>query len=299
MTTPTTSAPTAVLLTVWREIRLSWLFIRVDRWTTVFPGTCFVTAAAVHARLAPREAAVTVVLGAVYFWLFIYEHTLANQLVGVEEDRHNKPFRPLVTGEATIRGARLRLAVVRIAFPVYGYCLGVLKWALMWQILSLLQHEYGWGRHWLGRNLYAGIGVIAQLAAAWEMVTVPTPDAWRWIWTLTITVTFLMSVQDLRDMHGDRLVHRSTMPLVFGELPTRGFLCAGFAVGPVFIHSFLMAPAGPRWWFVATDVLLCALSLVLAARVWLLRGPESDQRSYRLVEQWYTFALAASIYTLR
>lgn len=299
MTTLTTRAPAAVLQTVWREIRLSWLFIRADRWTTVFPATCFVTAAAVHARLAPREAAVAVALGALYFWLFVYEHTLANQLVGVEEDRVNKPFRPLVTGDSSIRGARLRLTAVRIAFPAYGYCLGVLEWALMWQILSLLQHEYGWGRHWAGRNLYAGIGVIAQLAAAWEMVTALTPDAWRWIVTLTVTVTFLMSVQDLRDITGDRAVRRSTMPLVFGERRTRVFLCAGFAVGPVAIHHFLMAPAGPHWWIVATDVLLGGLSLLLAARVVLLRGPEEDQRTYRLVEQWYTLALASTLYTLR
>lgn len=299
MTTTTTIAPAAVLRTAWREIRLSWLFISADRWTTIFPATCFVVAAIVHARLPPAEAVATVALGALYFWLFVYEHTLANQLVGVEEDRINKPFRPLVTGQSTIRGARLRLVAVRVAFPVYGYVLGVLEWALLWQALSLLQHEYGWGRHWLGRNLYAGIGVIAQLAAAWEIVTGITPDAWRWIVTLTITVTLLMSVQDLRDITGDRAIHRSTMPLVFGETQTRIFLCAGFAVGPAAIHHFLMAPAGPHWWIVATDVLLGGLSLLLSVRVVLLRGREHDQRSYRLVEQWYTLALAASIYTLR
>ncbi|GGY07779.1 UbiA family prenyltransferase [Streptomyces minutiscleroticus] len=295
----TLTAPVVVLQSAWHEIRLSWLFISADRWTTVFPATCFVMAAVVHARLSVPEAAVTVVLGALYFWLFVYEHTLANQLVGVEEDRVNKPFRPLVTGRSSMRGARLRLIVVRIVFPLYGYCLGVLEWALMWQILSLLQHEYGWGRHWVGRNLYAGIGVVAQLAAAWQIVTVITPDAWRWIVTLTVTVTFLMSVQDLRDITGDRAVHRSTMPLVFGETRTRVFLCCGFAVGPVAIHYFLMAPAAQHWWIVATDVLLGALSLLLSVRVVLLRGREADQRSYRLVEQWYTLALAASIYTLR
>ncbi|WP_416518920.1 UbiA family prenyltransferase [Streptomyces achromogenes] len=295
----TTIAPAAVLQTAWREIRLSWLFIRADRWTTIFPATCFVTAAVVHARLPPSAAAVTLVGGALYFWLFVYEHTLANQLVGVEEDRVNKPFRPLVTGQSSVRGARLRLNAVRVLFPVYGYCLGVLEWALMWQILSLLQHEYGWGRHWLGRNLYAGVGVVAQLAAAWEMVTAMSPDAWRWIVTLAITVTLLMSVQDLRDITGDRAVHRSTMPLVFGERPTRVFLCAGFALGPLAIHHFLMEPAGPHWWIIATDVVLCGLSLLLSVRVVLARGREQDQRTYRLVEQWYTLALAASVYTLR
>jgi 4-hydroxybenzoate polyprenyltransferase len=295
----TTTAPAVVLQSAWREIRLSWLFISADRWTTIFPATCFVMAAIVHARLPPSEAVLVLVSGALYFWLFVYEHTLANQLVGVEEDRVNKPFRPLVTGQSSIRGARLRLNAVRVVFPVYGYCLGVLEWALMWQILSLLQHEYGWGRHWLGRNLYAGIGVVAQLAAAWEMVTVMTPDAWRWIMTLTVTVTLLMSVQDLRDITGDRAVHRSTMPLVFGERPTRVFLCTGFAVGPLAIHHFLMEPAGPHWWIIATDVVLCGLSLVLSVRVMRLRGREADQRSYRLVEQWYTLALAASVYTLR
>ncbi|GAA0450476.1 UbiA family prenyltransferase [Streptomyces olivaceiscleroticus] len=299
MTTLTTRAPTAILQSAWREIHLSWLFIRTDRWTTVFPATCFVMAATVNARLSPYETAVSVGLGALYFWLFVYEHTLANQLVGVDEDRINKPFRPLVTGHSTLRGARLRLIAVRVTFPVYGYCLGILKWALLWQILSLLQHEYGWGRHWLGRNLYAGIGVVAQLAAAWEIVGVLTPYAWRWIVTLTVTVTLLMSVQDLRDINGDRAVNRSTMPLVLGETRTRIFLCIGFAVGPVAIHHFLMAPAGPHWWTVATDVLLGSLSLLLAARVVLFRCLAHDRRTYRLVEQWYTLALAASIYTLR
>ncbi|MFH9657695.1 UbiA family prenyltransferase [Streptomyces sp. NPDC017248] len=299
MTTTTTTAPAAVLQSAWREIRLSWLFISADRWTTIFPATCFVVAAVVHARLSPPDAVFTLAGGALYFWLFVYEHTLANQLVGVEEDRVNKPFRPLVTGQSTVRGARLRLYAVRVLFPLYGYWLGVLEWALMWQVLSLLQHEYGWGRHWLGRNLYAGLGVIAQLAAAWGMVTAVTPDAWRWIVTLTVTVTLLMSVQDLRDMTGDRAVRRSTMPLVFGETPTRVFLCTGFAVGPVAIHYFLMEPAGRHWWAVATDVLLGGLSLLLAVRVMRLRGREHDQRSYRLVEQWYTLALAASVYTLR
>jgi 4-hydroxybenzoate polyprenyltransferase len=295
----TTTAPAAVLQTAWREIRLSWLFISADRWTTIFPATCFVMAAVVHARLPAPEAAVALVSGAVYFWLFVYEHTLANQLVGLEEDRVNKPFRPLVTGQSSIRGARLRLYAVRVLFPLYGYALGVLEWALMWQVLSVLQHQYGWGRHWLGRNLYAGLGVIAQLAAAWQMVTVITPGAWRWIATLTVTVTMLMSVQDLRDMSGDRVVRRSTMPLVFGETRTRVFLSTGFAAGPLAIHYFLKEPAGRHWWVTATDVALGALSLLLSVRVMRLRGREHDQRSYRLVEQWYTLALAASVYTLR
>ncbi|URM90559.1 UbiA family prenyltransferase [Streptomyces sp. MRC013] len=299
MTTMTTGTRGTVWRTVWREIHLSWLFIRSDRWTTIFPATCFVLAAAVHTRLSPGETAVAVALGTLYFWLFVYEHTLANQLVGVEEDRVNKPLRPLVSGRSSIRGARLRLIAVRVAFPVYGYCLGVLEWALLWQVLSLLQHECGWGRHWLGRNLYAGIGVVAQLAAAWEIVAPVTPDAWRWIATLTVTVTLLMSVQDLRDITGDRAVGRSTMPLVFGEWNTRVFLCAGFALGPLAIHHFLMAPAGPHWWVLATDAVLGGLSLLLAFRVVLRRGRRSDQHTYRLVEQWYTLALAASLYILR
>ncbi|WP_031055880.1 UbiA family prenyltransferase [Streptomyces ochraceiscleroticus] len=299
MTTLTTSAPATVAHTIWREVRVSWLFIRVDRWATVFPATCFVMAAASHARLAPGEAVAVVAAGALYFWLFVYEHSLANQIVGVEEDRVNKPARPLVTGQSSVRGARLRLAAVRILFPLYGYCLGVLEWALLWQLLSLLHNGYGWSRHWLGRNLYVGIGIVAQLPAAWEIATGLTPYAWRWIATLAITASLLISVQDLRDMAGDRAVHRSTMPIVLGERRTRILLCVGFAVGPAAIHHFLMAPAGTHWWTVATDVLLGGWSLLLAARVALLRGPENDQRTYRLVEQWYTFALAASIYTLR
>ncbi|MCQ0001367.1 hypothetical protein [Streptomyces sudanensis] len=53
MTTMTTNTRRTVWRTVWREIHVSWLFIRSDRWTTLFPATCFVLAAAVHTRLPP------------------------------------------------------------------------------------------------------------------------------------------------------------------------------------------------------------------------------------------------------
>ncbi|HEV7625586.1 MAG TPA: prenyltransferase, partial [Streptomyces sp.] len=61
---------------MWREVFVSWRFISNDLFSTVVPASCFVVAAIRHTRSGPAEAAVTVVGGLLYFWLFIYGSSL-------------------------------------------------------------------------------------------------------------------------------------------------------------------------------------------------------------------------------
>ncbi|MFJ2899992.1 UbiA family prenyltransferase [Streptomyces sp. NPDC087218] len=290
---PLASACRAVV----NEIQISCRFISNDVWTTVLPATAFVLAAGRHSGHSGGRIAVDFLCGALYFWLYIYGFTLTNQLYGVEEDRVNKPFRPLVTGRSSYRGAQRRAMVVLLLFPLVAWWFGVLFWALAWEATYLLTNVARWERHWFLKNLSMGIGVTVQLAAAWSIVTPLTPLAWRWVMTLAVSIWLLIPLQDLRDVKGDLVNDRKTFPIALGERFTRVYLATGFALLPVVVHLLLVAP-GRSSWGLLLDAVLAAISWLVAVRVVTRRAPEEDHVTYRRFEQWYTLALITAIIVL-
>lgn len=116
-------------------------------------------------------------------------------------------------------------------------------------------------------------GAIAQLAAAWQMVRPLTPEAWTWLLVPAITLLSNASLQDLRDIEGDRMNRRRTMPIVFGEWPTRIFVAIAFILLAVLSHIALFVPTGLSAGTLLLDVLLAALCVVIGGRVLLLRNP--------------------------
>ncbi|MFD0344099.1 UbiA family prenyltransferase [Streptomyces sp. NPDC127117] len=290
---PLASACRAVV----NEIQISCRFISNDVWTTVLPATAFVLAAGRHSGHSGGRIAVDFLCGALYFWLYIYGFTLTNQLYGVEEDRVNKPFRPLVTGRSSYRGAQRRAVVVLLLFPLVAWWFGVLFWALAWEATYLLTNVARWERHWFLKNLSMGIGVTVQLAAAWSIVTPLTPLAWRWVMTLAVSIWLLIPLQDLRDVKGDLVNDRKTFPIALGERFTRVYLATGFALLPVVVHLLLVAPDRSSWGLLL-DAVLAAISWLVAVRVVTRRAPEEDHVTYRRFEQWYTLALITAIIVL-
>ncbi|MFD7529762.1 MULTISPECIES: UbiA family prenyltransferase [unclassified Streptomyces] len=290
---PLASACRAVV----NEIQISCRFISNDVWTTVLPATAFVLAAGRHSGHSGGRIAVDFLCGALYFWLYVYGFTLTNQLYGVEEDRVNKPFRPLVTGRSSYRGAQRRAIVVLLLFPLVAWWFGVLFWALAWEATYLLTNVARWERHWFVKNLSMGIGVTVQLAAAWSIVTPLTPLAWRWVLTLAVSIWLLIPLQDLRDVKGDLVNDRKTFPIALGERFTRVYLATGFALLPVVVHLLLVAP-GRSSWGLLLDAVLAAISWLVAVRVVTRRAPEEDHVTYRRFEQWYTLALITAIIVL-
>src|SRR5262245_10256985 len=136
-----------------REIHLSWQFNKYDISTTIMPGLMF-TLAAWH-RSSPIWSALPemIVRAAIYFWLYACGFCYSNQIAGIQEDRLNKSDRPLVTGIVSVRGAWLRWIAIMLLFDLVGWSMGVLEWAVMWQIILVLHNFGGWDRHWFTKNL--------------------------------------------------------------------------------------------------------------------------------------------------
>lgn len=282
-----------------REIQLNWRFVGRDASTTIIPGMLFLIAAGTNRRMPMEVLLPTLLRGLTYFWLYVTIFCLSNQLVGMEEDRANKPDRPLVSGAVSRRGAYVRWLAAMLLFPLLAWWFGgfdVLKWALLWQIVVLLHNFLGWGDRWITKNAAMMLGTMAQLAAAWQLAAPTIPaEAWRWILLISLVVFPLVSVQDLRDMTGDRTIGRRTMPLAVGEHATRWFVCICFILVIPAIHFGLMRPAGLNSQVIACDLAVAGISLLIALRVVTRRLPRHDHRTYMLFTYWYCGLLASAI----
>lgn len=285
-------------ISVSRELGLIWAFIRYDISTTLMPALLFTLAAYKSATLGLLTGLGTIALSLVYFTLYVYVFCLSNQLVGIEEDRRNKPDRPIVAGLVTPAGAQARMYVAMILFALLGQVLGVALWTGLWLLVVLLHNQYGWSWHWFGKNLCMALGVLAELAGAWQLVAPLSLNAFIWTGMIALVMFPLVAVQDLRDMRGDRAIGRRTFPLVFGERPTRRFLAVGFCILPVLMHITVTRVSVLSPAVLLCDLILALVSLVIAARVLLLRGQAADHRTYMLFTYWYCTALATAIVIL-
>jgi len=284
------------LVAVARELSLTWGFVRYDFSATVVPATLGMVAAA---RVEGDVQPATLGLGAVYFLLYVYAFAVSNQIIGVEEDRRNKPDRPLPSGLVALRGAWVRWVLAMLLFPILGAALGVARWALLWQLCFCLYNFGGFARHWATKSLIMGVGLVAQLAAAWGIVG-PMPGlAWRFISGLAVVAFVFCNIQDLRDVAGDRTLARRTLPIVYGMRRTCIVLAVLFAVGlPLLTHAWLFVGVPVGFGMVACLVVLDGLSLWIAARLLLDQRPSGLHRSYMLFTYWYCLALASACVVL-
>jgi (R)-axinyssene synthase len=280
------------------ELRLSWAFIAGDLSSAVVPPLLFSLVAWKVDGAVWGHLPAVLARSLLYFWLYIYTFCLANQLAGIEEDRTNKPHRPLVTGMVTPEAARLRLYVTMALFLLVGAGLGVLVYAALWLLVIVVHNLANLSRHWVVKNSCMSVGIIVQLGAAWQLITPLTEEAWRWILFPAVVILPLVSLQDLRDMAGDALAGRCTFPQRYGERFTRRFLGVFFGVLPVAIHFVLMRPLSARPLVWMCDAGLTLLSLLIAVRVVWLHSSTQDHRTYLLLTYWYCALLASALILL-
>jgi 4-hydroxybenzoate polyprenyltransferase len=300
------------------EIQLNWLFIRRDITIAIVPGLIFSLTALKNHPTTFGNSLEHLVVSIIYFWLCLTSFCMSNQLTNVKEDKLNKPDRPLVIGFVSYRGTELRWYLVMILFPLLAWKLGVLEWALLWQVNLIIYEFFGYSKHWVAKNFLAGLNTISQIAAAWQMIAPITPVVWKWILVLGIVLILLFHVQDLRDIEGDRAINRYTFPIVFGELPTRIILSLGFGVLPLGIHLFLISPAfdiqnlassaftltwktlNPQTsTAILWDFVQAILSWRISFRVLRYKTPKADHNTYMLFTYWYCLILTSSIFLLR
>ncbi|MDP9867999.1 MULTISPECIES: UbiA family prenyltransferase [Streptosporangium] len=293
------AARPAALSRVLHEAVVTWRFVYRDLSSTVIPVWLFGGAAAVHHGLPPASALAAAGRSTVWALLYLYTFCVSNQISGVEEDRVNKPDRPLASGAVTVAGAWLRWWAATAAFAVTGLLLGVPGWTFAWLAVTVLHNFAGWSRWGPAKNLCMVLGTIVQLAAAWTTAGPLDGTAWRWILAVSVIIGGAgMHVQDLRDMAGDRLAGRRTLPLLFGEDATRRHLAVVMAAMPLLLAPVLYAPEGEPLTAAVCAFFLATVCWRIAWRVIRLRGAGDDHRTYMLYTYMFCYVLLSGMFVL-
>ena len=230
---------------------------------------------------------------------------IINQVYDIEIDRINKPHRPLVTGELSLKHASWGAAVMYLfsIVPIWWvvpppYDTGfqartfapLTAHACFWIYFGMLLCTLIYSVPAMGRTKRLGIWANATIAVArgelvqvggWALfapVTVVEP------WYLGSVFFFFLlgaaSTKDFSDMEGDRRGGCRTLPIAYG--PTK----AAWMISPAFILPWLMFPLGA--WLPApgggralagTPALLALLGVALIlwggyALLLILRNPD-------------------------
>ncbi|MFY0252887.1 UbiA family prenyltransferase [Chitinophaga sp. 30R24] len=279
------------------EINLVWKFVENDLWDTIVP--CLVTfiTAFYYCKLPLKAFPIAFLIAVIYTFLYILTFCVTNQLYSVEEDRLNKPTRPLVTGFVTLPEAKKRLLIYNILFIVSGILFHVFLLALAWMIITYILCKYG-SAHWITKNLVCiTAGTITLLAAEWKIVGGITGGVWQFIIILSFWAGFGLPVQDMRDQAGDKIMGRKTLPLAIGDLKARYFLCAYyFSVSPLLFGAAILSQIDLSTLF-SNTLVLAILGVqtcwhwAIGVRLLLKRTPQEDDATYH----WFVYMFIIGI----
>ncbi|KAJ7916721.1 UbiA prenyltransferase family-domain-containing protein [Mycena leptocephala] len=243
------------------ELRVFWDFTWRDWSASLIPGAMYTIAALRSLDSAPSELIIrSLVRSLIYFLLYIYSFDIANQINGVAEDRVNKPDRPLSSGRVTLQGAYIRWYATTALHLVLGAAWGVLPWTALWVFITIYTSWCGGDKHWVPKNLgFMSFGSLCLLQAAWGLVAPITAHEWQWALLLSGVFGVVASVQDMRDVDGDKIAGRRTLPIVLGSnfrwvmairIPPLLALARGYCGALLTLSMFYMAyrvfRGGPR-----------------------------------------------------
>ncbi|KAJ6506420.1 hypothetical protein C8R47DRAFT_1209594 [Mycena vitilis] len=203
-----------------------WLFTKSDFMTTMIPISIFAIVAAplTSMRNIPH----------LVFWLWFHLlHFNASNQTATLEDETNKPDRPLPSGRITLQAAiTLRWTLMPMCWALsLAYSKETMFSSMALSALTLMYNELGGsGAHFVSRYALNGLG-FAAFEAGTTLVAkddkTSLDGAGRLAIFLSASIfTTTIYAQDFRDVVGDSLINRDTIPLHFGS-PSRMALLLG------------------------------------------------------------------------
>jgi 4-hydroxybenzoate polyprenyltransferase len=222
---------------IYHELVVFWDFTWRDWSASLIPGMMYTTAAlrSGDSNLSSSRTMSTLACSFCYFLLYIYSFDIANQINGIAEDRVNKPDRPLPSGRVSLQGAYIRWYITTVAYLLLSAAWRVLPWGALWVVITGYTSFCGGDKHWFTKNLvFMTVGSLCLLHASWALVAPLATREWRWASTLSGVFGVVANIQDMRDVEGDRVSGRRTLPIVLGDRNFRTFMAAVIVVTPFF-----------------------------------------------------------------
>ncbi|KAH7908466.1 UbiA prenyltransferase family [Hygrophoropsis aurantiaca] len=260
------------------HLRSLYLFTQSDISTTIIPVTLFALAA------APIYNLVHCIHVILWIWVHLLQFDVANQIVDPEEDSKNKASRPIPAGRITLQNAtylRWILVPFCLAYSAF-YSIQVLGASAAIAVLTILYHEGRAHGHWLSKNVitavtYGAFELGATIVAGRDYSHVENTGLLSVAISVAIQATTLQA-QDFKDVEGDHLIGRLTIPIVFPTLSRPSMLIG------LFMWSVYLTKVWCLDW--ASGVAFIVLSVLVGARFVLYKERKADKKSCKYYSLW-------------
>ncbi|OGM48412.1 hypothetical protein ABOM_003433 [Aspergillus bombycis] len=244
-----------------------------DWLATIIPGTIFSLGSLPYLPFGEIifNSAITVL----YITIYIYFFNTWTQYTSVDEDRINKPERPIPAGITTSAGAKRRgmvLAALWFSFAIYRPDLIVGTWILVVATITLGRN--GLGRHWFVKNtICMSVMTWALFSSPRKLMGASISNTSNHVWALAVWAGFVLYAQDFRDVDGDKQTGSWTLPMAFGDGSARllfAFVCMPLGYMSLWYNG--MAQLAP-W-------TLAGLHVLVSYRFMTMRHKPADRASY-------------------
>ncbi|KAF6824768.1 hypothetical protein CMUS01_10100 [Colletotrichum musicola] len=162
-----------------------------------------------------------------YIWLYVFHFDLSNQKdpESIEEDKLNKPWRAIPSGRLTIEAAQKWYYVATALLLVVSLLLGGFPEAVVFMAETWV-YDYVGASSWWGKNiinaLFYSTGQLGATRVAAMNSSSMTRAGYEWCALLGLNTLTTVQIQDFRDMEGDAVRGRRTVPLALGDGLSRG-----------------------------------------------------------------------------
>lgn len=283
----------AVFRAVIRELHITWEFINNDIWDTILPSLMIFFTGWIYQGRSWSELPLHFMISLSYAVLYIYTFTIGNQLDGIEEDRINKPYRPLVTGLVTIKATYSRFYIYNSIYALYGFVLGIFWFSVAWIAVSYYLNLWGGSKHWATKNLVGmTLGTFILFNVQWHIALSPessiTTNLQFYFFLMSAWAGLGLPIQDLRDIEGDRQAGRKTLPIVVGDHKARILLSIEylFFLPLLFLCIMLTVDSLRDIFTEQTDLIIFIIQMgvhwTVAIRLLLYKSPKEDHKTYHI-----------------
>lgn len=282
--------------TLWYHLHTLWLFNFSDLKTIVLPQSAFgiitlLSGQNLMKSSRPPYATIcfSLPLVIVWNWLNLLPVAMSNQYSpeSAEEDRENKPWRPIPAGRVTMQQTRYLMFIsYAVAFSSSLILGGTAECiALMLQGWFYNRLE-GANKSFLARNVLNATACLTFAAGAARVACMQSGtelDSRSSLWFIVLGGVILTSIQiqDLCDQKGDSIRGRRTIPLLLGDKLSRLTISIPIAVWSVLCPAFWgLDPRG--------FALPASLGSVIIFRLYRYQSVDEDRMSYKLWNVWLT-----------
>ncbi|KAF8999254.1 UbiA prenyltransferase family-domain-containing protein [Cyathus striatus] len=268
------------------HITTIFLFSKSDVKTTIIPVGIFTLGMSPHFIFFYLQSVVSVL----WIWIIVLQFNLYNQLYGLNEDKKNKPWRPLPSGRVTVRTVSILrcIATIMACFISWIYGIQVMAASSIFTILIFLYHTLHGDRHWMMKNILnaAGYGCLA-----WGSSLVASNDRSGLDWERTYALSLLVGViattiqaQDFQDTEGDRLMGRRTAPMIWPMTCRYTLLLILIIWATLLGHIWILSAIFRTTYIIVT--------FLVGGRFCFKTDPTDDEWSYFYYNMWLAFTLA-------